>query len=284
MKGIDDLLLAKADRQAFEVHQKDKKIHISREELNKKVDREIGKELSSNDFTDDLKEKLENLDSESTVPNFEIGIPMKIGEIGGKDIIKNVLSIENPSLQDTIDLPFLKGAKILNFFAQYEKLSESIGGVISISRRTVETPQGRYNIEIIDVQYRNQNTDNYESIESFKADLVENNGVDKKVLNWSKGSTSLLNLDLTSAKSYKVIPKKVEVTPDNYRLATTHNSLLSFSPSNPKVNGYIKYDEFNSEPLSFCQLDLKTDANNNLDISELYADTKNLLINIEYFK
>jgi hypothetical protein len=89
VEDFDSIMLAKADNETFENHVKDSYRHLSPEERikwNNKVDKENGKMLSSNDYTDQDKQKLKDLKN-----------------------IEKISSLQNDKRYTTVGDPMVKG-------------------------------------------------------------------------------------------------------------------------------------------------------------------------------
>lgn len=248
--------------------------------VGRRVEIQDGKDLSTNDFTNELKEKLVN----SGKQNFTINEPVEVGYIAGKSIYEFFQLVERPSFQDVLALPIPAGSEILSFSANYKKDIRPFGDFVFIEAKSVKTPQNRFNLVVNDVYY-NDATGKKVSVTSFKADLVEEiQGGGTRTLTWT-GNPVTLNIDTTYSRSFRIKPKKIELSPNKFCLAQTDlGSLLNFPAQEGDVNGKVRYDR--GQPVyrrKIENLPLNVDTQLfQLDTKNLYADTENLYIHCKY--
>jgi hypothetical protein len=235
-----------------------------------------------NDYID-LFDTMESMGANSGL-EFMDSIPVKTGVLGDKEIYRFIQLVENPSFQDVIQMPIPEGAEIMSFSAKYRQDTEPHGEYINIEAETVETPQNRFNLRVTDVTYIDD-TAMPVSVASFKAHLVEEiEGGNTYTLNW-EGTPVTLNIDTSYAKSFRVKPKKVELTPNDYRLAQQDDtSYLNMNTSVGAANGKVRYDKFQSVTRrKIFDLPLIADTQGYyVETKNLYADTERLFISCEY--
>ena len=234
-----------------------------------------------NDYND-LFDTMKSLGGNPT--EFTENTSVKVGTLGNKEIYRFIQVVEHPSFQDVVTLPIPAGSEILSFSANYKKDVRPFGDFIFIEAKSVKTPQNRFNLEVNDIYY-NDASGNKVSVTSFKADLVEEiQGGGTRTLTWT-GSPVILNIDTTYSRSFRVKPKKVELSPDNFCLAQTDlGSILDFPAQEGDVNGKVRYDR--GQPVyrrKIIDLPLSADTQLfQLDTKDLLADTERLFISCEY--
>lgn len=180
------------------------------EELAKKVTVEEGKGLSTNDFTDELKEKLENLNETPSIDNYVVSVNGKSGEveITKADLdLSNVENIKQASYEDLINLKTIVennqkdiankvdkkegfGLSQENFTPELKKKLEGLenGGiiepsgdyVISVNGKTGEVTIDKETVELGNVINERQATQQeLETVQNALTELIKSK-VDKK--------------------------------------------------------------------------------------------------------
>ncbi len=148
VEDFDSIMLAKADNETFENHVKDSSRHLSPEERikwNNKVDKENGKMLSSNDYTDQDKQKLKALPFSADLQNLLNRDILSITITGDKNKILTLTKIDGTILSapfndlgNSADV-FLNG---LNFNAA----NGTFTAVLNDSKTSSVNIDGRYSL------------------------------------------------------------------------------------------------------------------------------------------
>lgn len=180
------------------------------EELTKKVTVEDGKGLSTNDFTDELKEKLESLNETPSIDKYVVSVNGKSGEveITKADLdLSNVENIKQASYEDLINLKTIVennqkdiankvdkkvgfGLSQENFTPELKKKLEGLenGGtiepsgdyVISVNGKTGEVTIDKETVNLGNVINERQATqEELETVQSALTELIKNK-VDKE--------------------------------------------------------------------------------------------------------